>query len=192
MEAHEVIADLRKQLDDVEAAGNEQVQVRSLRRYLDVVERDADSSQEVRNREHAGMLAEFAARNELGIEMMRSVLEAGKSTLHALLIINGGAVIALLGVTSNLVGKSEGAQLAVSLALPLLQFGIAVLCGALGFAFRYLSQDYYAKGGDRQEWYLLLADYSRYGAMLAAAAGFVLFGFGVVNAYNAVRWSFAA
>jgi hypothetical protein len=192
MESKELIEAFRKQLEQVEAQGNQQVQVTALRVYLDALEKDAGASQEYRNREHAGMLADFAARNEHGIEMLKAVLEAGKSALHALLIINGGAVVAMLGVMSNLVGKSGGAALARYLALPLLQFGIGVLLGAIGFAFRYLSQASYSNSsssGDRSD---LVGDWLRYAAILSAIAGYVLFGFAVGNAYNAVLWAFAA
>lgn len=190
MESQEVIDAFRNQLDQVEAQGNQQIQVAAIHAYLNALEKDAGASQEYRNRQHAGMLADFAAKNQQNIEMLKAVLEAGKSALHALLIINGGAVVALLGVMSNLVGRSGGADLAKYLALPLLEFGIGVLLGALGFAFRYLSQASYSDSDavtdSRHRW----GDYFRYAAICAALAGYVLFGFAVVNSYNAVLWAF--
>ena len=191
MESQELIDSFRKQLDQVEAQGAQQVQVPALRAYLDALQKDAGASLEYRNREHAGMLAQFAARNEHSIEMLKAVLEAGKSALHALLIINGGAVVALLGVMSNLVGKDGGGLLAKYLALPLLQFGIGVLIGAVGFALRYFSQACYAESGDRKDRYHRWGDRFRYAAIVSAFVGYVLFGFAMVNAHHAVLWSFA-
>lgn len=191
METQEVVAAFRKQLDQVEAQGGQQVQVLALRAYLDALEKDAGATQEYRNREHAGMLAQFAAKNEYNIEMLKAVLEAGKSALHALLIINGGAVVALLGVMSNLAGKDSGALLARYLALPLLQFGIGVLVGAVGFALRYFSQACYAESANTQDQYHRWGDWFRYAAIASAFTGYVLFGFAVVNAYYAVTWSFS-
>ena len=191
MESQELISAFRKQLDQVEAQGSQQVQVPALRAYLDALEKDADASQEYRNREHAGMLAHFSARTQHSIEMLKAVLEAGKSALHALLIINGGAVIALLGVMSNLVGKTDGAVLARYLSLPLLQFGIGVLLGAIGFAFRYLSQACYADSQNPDDKLHHAGDWFRYAAILSAVSGYVLFGFAVTNAYHAVVWAFA-
>jgi hypothetical protein len=189
MESKEVIEALRQQLQQVETRGGQQIQITALRAYLNAVERDAGASQEFRKREHEGMLAHYVAENQHSIEMLKAVLEAGKSALHALLIINGGAVVALLGVMSNLAGKSEGALLAKYLALPLLQFGIGVLAGASGFAFRYLSQACYSEsdGDGAQPW----GDRFKYVAILSGIAGYVLFGFGVVNAYHAVLWAFS-
>jgi hypothetical protein len=142
--------------------------VASLRWYLDALKRDAQASQQHRNREHAGMLAHYAAKNQRSIEMLKAVPEAGKSALHALLIINGGAVIALLGVMSNLAGKTGGAALGRYLALPLLQFGIGVIVGAIGFAFRYLSRTCYSGSIDLKGTIHPRRDWLRYGAIFSA------------------------
>lgn len=191
MESKEVIEAFRRQLDQVEAQDAQQVQVSSLRRYLDALEKDAGASQEFRKREHEGMLAHHAAKNQHSLEMFKAVLEAGKSALHALLIVNGGAVVALLGVMSNLVGKPNGSVLANYLALPLLQFGIGVLLGAVGFAFRYLSQACYAASNDVKSQQELWGSIFKFSAILTAFIGYVLFGFAMVNAYHAVKWSFS-
>lgn len=192
MESQELIDSFRKQLEQVEAQGSQQVQVTALRAYLNALESDAAASHKYRNRAHAGMLAHYAAKNQHSIEMLKAVLEAGKSALQALLIINGGAVIALLGVMSNLVGKSGGEVFARHLALPLLQFGVGVLLGAIGFAFRYFSQACYAESGDSNVKLHLAGDWMRYAAVLSAVIGYVIFGFAVANAYHAVLWAFAA
>lgn len=190
MESQELIDAFRKQLDQVEAQGGQQVQVSALRMYLSALQRDAGASQEFRKREHEGMLAHHAAKNQHSIEMLKAVLEAGKSALHALLIINGGAVVALLGVMSNLAGKPTGILLAKYLALPLLQFGIGVLVGALGFAFRYLSQACYSEKSESKDKYEVWGDRFRRAAILSAVSGYFLFGFAIVNAYHAVIWAF--
>ena len=191
MESQEVIDSLREQLTQVEGQGGQQIQVSALRAYLNAVEKDAGASQEFRKREHEGMLAHYSAKNQQSLEMLKAVLEAGKSALHALLIINGGAVVALLGVMSNLAGKSGGALLAKYLALPLLQFGIGVLVGAIGFAFRYLSQACYSESDAQADKYQAWGDRFRYAAILSAVVGYVLFGYGVGNAYHAVIWAFS-
>ncbi|MDI1339353.1 hypothetical protein [Polaromonas sp.] len=190
MESQELIAALRAQLDQVEAQGAQQVQVSALRKYLGALEKDAGASQDYRNREHAGMLAHYSAKNEHSIEMLKAVLEAGKSALQALLIIHGGAAIALLGVMSNLAGKDGGQQLARYLALPLLQFGIGVLVGAAGFALRYFSQACLTESKQPNDKFHVWGGWFRVGAIASAFIGYCLFGLAVVNAYQAVVWSF--
>lgn len=192
MESQEVIDAFRSQLDGVESQGHQQLQVSAIRAYLAALERDTSASQEDRNRKHAGMLAHYSAQSQHGIEMLKAVLETGESALRALLIINGGAVVALLGVMSNLVGKSDGSVLARYLSLPLLQFGLGVLAGALGFAFRYFSQACYCASVGPKDQLHLAGDCFRYLAITSALAGYVLFGFAVVNAYLSIVWAFAA
>lgn len=191
MESQELINAFRKQLDEVEAQGGTQVQVSALRTYLAALERDAEASQEYRKQKHEGMLAHYVAKSQHSIEMLKAVLETGKSALHTLLIINGGAAVALLGVLSNLAGKPSGNLLANYLALPLIQFGAGVLCGALGFAFRYFSQACYAQSTSDMDKFEIWGDRFRYSAILLAVIGYALFGFAITNAYHAVSWSFS-
>jgi len=191
MESQDLINEFRKQLDQVELQGDKQVQVAALRSYLNALEKDASSSQDYRKQQHEGMLAHYAAKNQHSIEMLKAVLEAGKSALQSLLIINGGAVVALLGVFSSLAGKNGGDTLARYLSLPLLQFGLGVLVAALGFAFRYFSQACYSDSNAEHDQYEKAGDVFRYAAILSAISGYVLFGLAVVNAYHAVIWSFS-
>ncbi|MBB6096036.1 hypothetical protein HNQ60_004927 [Povalibacter uvarum] len=191
MEAQEIIDAFRRQVAQLEAKGMTQVQVVALAAYLDALQKDAANSNEHRKREHEGLLAQYAAANEQSIEMFRAVLETGKTGLQTLLVINGGAVIALMGVMSNLATRSGGDLLARYLALPLLQFGIGVLCGAVGFAFRYFSQACYAAADEGEKnRYTTWGDWLRYTAIAVGISGYVLFGFALVNAYHGVLWSF--
>jgi hypothetical protein len=190
MESKELIGAIEAQLDQVEAQGAQQVQVSALRAYLSALQKNVGTSQQYQDRAHAGMLAHYSAKNEHSIEMLKAVLEAGKSALHALLIIHSGAAIALLGVMSNLAGKDGGQQLARYLALPLLQFGIGVLVGAAGFALRYFSQACLTESLQPKDKFHVWGGWFRVGAITSAFIGYALFGLAVVNAYQAVIWSF--
>lgn len=192
MESQALIDEIRKQLDQVEKGGNTQVSVAGLREYLSALERDASESMEYRRQQHAGMLANHSAQVQRSLEMFKAVLESGKSALHSIVIINGGAVVALLGVMSNLAGKDSGKVLAGYLALPLLEFGLGVLSGGLGFAFRYFSQACYSEATRSEtDRFSAWGDRFRYCAICSALAGYLLFGVAIVNAYNAVIWSFS-
>jgi hypothetical protein len=186
MESQEVIESFRKQLDQVEGQGGQQVQVSALHAYLNALEKDADASQEYRRQKHEGMLAHYTSQTQHSIEMLKAVLDAGKSALQSLLIINGGAVIALLGVLSNLVGKANGPDFAIRLALPLLLFGIGVLAGAIGFALRYFSQACYSESDGDKDSYEKWGDRFRYSSIAAALTGYALFGTAIMFSYKAV------
>lgn len=136
------------------------------------------------------MLAHYTAKTQYSIEMLKAVLEAGKSALHALLIINGGAVIALLGVLSNHIGKANGPKFAIEQAFPLLLFGIGVLAEAIGFALRYFSQACYSESDDDNDRCERWGDRFRYAAIVAALAGYVLFGTAITYSYKAVLSAF--
>lgn len=139
MEPVELINELRQELKRVEDNGQTHVPITGLRQYLSALESDAHDSSEQRRRAHEGTLAHYTAQNQFSLEMFKSVLDTGKSAIDALLIINGGSVVAMLGVLSNLAGKPSGDTLARYFALPLLEFGIGVLLAACCFAFRYFS-----------------------------------------------------
>jgi hypothetical protein len=190
MESQEVIEAFRHQLDQVTAQGVDQVQVSALRNYLNALEQDAGASQEYRRQKHEGMLAHYTAQNQHSIEMLKAVLEAGKSALHALFIINGGAVIALLGVIGSLAGKDGGAKFASMLALPLLFFGVGVLAGAVGFSFRYFSQACYSESEKEDDKHQKLGHFFRYAAIASVFVGFSVFGYAMYGAYKAVTYGF--
>nr|BDD47823.1 hypothetical protein 10 [Gammaproteobacteria bacterium] len=202
MEAHELISDLRRQLNDLEKKGHSAVQVAGLRAYLDVVERDAENSKEHINREHEGMLARYSAQVQQALEMFKAILETGKTALNSIVLINGGAVVALLGVMSAVAASDSGKKLAANLAAALLLFGFGVLCGAVGFASRYFSQVFYAEsyrerisGTDEaaakrtssREWY---GHRFRDLAIVIGISGYILFGVAVVSSYQAVVQTF--
>jgi hypothetical protein len=191
METKELIEDLRKQIAQVESEKHSTISIAGLKEYLVLVESDVDHSHHFLTRQHETHLAELASNTQWGTKLFDAVLESGKSALNALIIINGGAVIALMGVMSNLLGNPKGSELASLLSLPLLLFGLGVLCGGLGFAFRYFSQALYT--GDFNESgkkYMLGGDIFRWLAILVALAGFLLFAFAIVGSYSAFSLAF--
>ena len=191
MEAHKIIDNLKKQLDMLLTKDEKNVSIVALNDYLDKVKEQAEQSNEIIRLDHECNLADFAANTEWGTQLLNAVLEAGKSALHSLIIINGGAVIALMGILSNLVGKPQGKALAGNLSLPLLLFGIGVLCGGLGFAFRYFSQDCYTNDfGVTHSKYRVGGHIFKYLAIFCALGGFTIFGWAILNSYYAFSSAF--
>jgi hypothetical protein len=56
---------------------------------------------------------------------------------NTLVLINGGAVVSLLGFMGATISKGLSSSLGANLTHPLLYFGIGVLAGALAFGGRY-------------------------------------------------------
>lgn len=193
MEAKEVIQQFRKDLDSRENLGQITFHLDGLRLYLDAMEKETGISENAINRQHAALLADVDARNQNNLEMFRAVIEAGKTTLNSLMIVNGGAVVAMFGVMANLAGQKsgDGKALALNLALPMLLFGIGVVLAVVGFGFRYFSQDLYAytNGKDRK---LIAAHTFKALAVIAAISGYSIFLIAVFKSYKAVLLTFGA
>jgi hypothetical protein len=85
------------------------------------------------------------------VEGFKSVISAGKEAINATIIINGGAVIALLSFMASTIGKHSDPtsqwrpepNYLMLFAFPLLLLGCGVLCGGLAFGARYIAQFLY-------------------------------------------------
>jgi len=144
VDSKELIEELRGELNLLRSKGNDHVSIGNLINYLNDSEKYLSHSNEERRRHLDEMISDLARDTAWGTEMFKAVLESGKTALNSIILINGGAVISLMGVMSSLAAKSEGKGLALSLAFPMAVFGVGVFCGGLGFAARYISQAFYA------------------------------------------------
>ena len=117
--------------------------------------------------------------------MFESVLEAGREALKAILIINGGAVIALLGFMGALISKGLPTSLGASLAGSIFQFGAGVLLTALGFGARYMSQAFFHGEKSRVGQTFTVI------SIAMALAAYAMFGLGIYGAYEALASHFS-
>jgi len=186
METTEAIAKLRQDLQTVKGTGRRWVAIEALEAYLDGLEKGAAQSAESRRLEYQRLLAHYDAQIKTWIEMFKSVIDAGKEALNALLLINGGAVVALLGFLGANIAKEGSAALGMRLTSSLLLFGVGVLLGAVAFGVRYLSQAVYAVERNK------IGSTLNVLTILIAIAGYIVFGFGVYGAYLAFGKHFAA
>ncbi|MHB8987679.1 MAG: hypothetical protein ACYC6S_02735 [Desulfobulbia bacterium] len=185
MEPAEVIDALKTALAVVKTEGQTTVTVDALERYLEGLRKDAGQSAEIRRLEYQRTLASYDAETKHSIEMFKSVIEAGREALNALVLINGGAVVALLGFMGATISKGLPPALGASLTSPLLQFGFGVLMGALGFGARYFSQAFYSGKKRKAGIAFTLV------AIGFAFVGYTLFGFGIYGAFSAFTTQFA-
>lgn len=185
MEPAEVINDLKTALADVKAKGQETVAIDALEKYLEGLRTDAGQSVELRRLEYQRTLAHYDAQTKHGIEMFKSVIESGREALNALVLVNGGAVVALLGFMGATISKGLPQALGANLTLPVLQFGLGVLMGALGFGARYFSQAFYA--GEKRKSGVAFTVV----AIFFAIIGYTLFGCGIYGAFRAFSTQFS-
>ena len=73
-------------------------------------------------------------------DLFRSVIELATISLKAVLLVNGGAAIALLAFLGNIASTQPRSSLVSILAFALLCFTIGVLVGLIGMGISYLTQ----------------------------------------------------
>jgi len=172
------------------------VPVAGLLGYLGELEKGIGPSQEARRIQWEAALADAAAKNQSSlaeynaksvhaIEMFKSVLDAGKEALNALLLINGGAVVAILGFLGNAFSKEKfSPQLGLDLTYPLACFGAGVLAGAAAYGVRYFSQACFASEWGKAGTTLSVL------AIVVGICGYVAFGLGLSGAHGAFQQLF--
>lgn len=185
MESTEIIGALKTALADVKSQGQDTVSIVALENYLETLRIDAGQSLELEKLAHQRTLAHYDAQTKHGIEMFKSVIESGREALNALVLVNGGAVVALLGFMGATISKGLSQRLGGNLTLPLLEFGIGILMGALGFGARYFSQFFYSLEKNK-----LGIGFNGL-AVAFAVAGYTLFGCGMYGAFCAFTVQFA-
>lgn len=185
MDPQESLILLRRSLADLQKAGRHVLPIARIEEYLDRLAAAPAQSPEARALEHERNLAHFEATAQSSIEMFKSVIDAGKEALKAAMLINGGAVVALLGFMGAVISKGLSNKLGLALTTPLIAFGAGVLAAGLAFGFRYISQAIYSSR------HLTVGHVVNGISTLLAVISFALFAFGLYGAYQAFSHEFA-
>lgn len=88
----------------------------------------------------AGSLAYQEHVHNWSLESFKQVIALGQSTLKAIMLINGGAAVALLAFLGNILSKSHPIVGLHPFASSMLTFVLGVLLSAVAYALTYLSQ----------------------------------------------------
>ena len=134
---------LRAELGVLKSKGVASVSVASLESYIASLDADSRARGESDGGQAEMAKAHFEAQNAANLEMFKSVIEAGRTALNALILMNGGAAVALLAFMGNALAKEPpggfkfGVQ-AINKAMLLFVLGVGFAGVAL--ALRYLSQ----------------------------------------------------
>ena len=91
----------------------------------------------------AGSLAYREHVHSWNLESFKQVIALGQSTLKNIMLINGGAAVALLAFLGNLLGKSNSAVGLLPFAGSMRVFVIGVFLSAVAYALTYFSQLFY-------------------------------------------------
>ena len=94
--------------------------------------------------EHASNLAKYDADNATRLETFRAVISSAHTALKAVVLINGGAAVALLAFAGSTFGQAENSLVVRYLLVSLGFFVVGVLLGGTASGFTYLAQYSYA------------------------------------------------
>lgn len=127
MQKKDVIIELKDVLGLAKDKGAAVIEIEALLRYLTQIEEeeqeDITPSLEYQKLKFQSELAAYDAECKSRLELFKSVIEASKEALNAAMIINGGAVIAMLNFLGAILSKSGSTEVGLSLTAPLLWFG---------------------------------------------------------------------
>ncbi len=154
MNAHDIIQITREAISDAEKRGVTAISPESLNQLLSNLEKaidphpSADCGPDVRVERYKAELeiwvAQFQHSHSIQVEMFRAVVMAGQSAMQSVVLINGGAAVALLAFLGHAISTKASAVFVQPIANALYLFVIGVLYGSLAMGSTYVSQSLYA------------------------------------------------
>lgn len=153
----DAVSRLRAELEVLKRQGQVSVTIASLESYLSSTSAAADFARpgEV---EVAMAKAGFEFQNGASLEMFKSVIEAGRTTLNALILMNGGAAVALLAFLGNSITKAppdprlQLRSISFAMLLFVLGVGLAGVSMGLRYLTQFLAHGRSAKAGTWMNW----------------------------------------
>ena len=148
MDAKLLIEINRKELRDAEAQGLTSVSTSTLHAIFDKMELSIDKGPAEPNAielekfrsDLAGSLAYQDHVNSWSLEGFRQVIALGQSTLKSIMLINGGAAVALLAFLGNLINSKSAAVPLLPFANSMQAFVVGVFLAAVAYGLTYFSQ----------------------------------------------------
>jgi hypothetical protein len=186
MDAKDFAQELRDIVDELKTKGVESISSENLIKYLDEALRDISTSarpSEATIERYKAELQKWVEEHKnihaQGVEMFRSVIQAGQNALRTAFLMNGGASVALLAFVGHL--SSVAPERVSTLAPSLTVFVGGVLVAALASGVTYLSQWFYA--GERS-WQKKTGFALNIAAILFGLGAYGVFAFGMWRAYH--------
>lgn len=186
MDAKDFAQELREIVADLKTKGVDSIRSESLIKYLDEAVRDLSTSarpSEITIAHYKAELQKWVEEHKnihaQGIEMFRSVIQAGQNALRTAFLMNGGASVALLAYVGHL--SSVAPERVPMLAPSLATFVSGVLIAALASGITYLSQWFYA---GEPSWQQKTGFVLNIAAILLGLGAYGVFGFGMWLAYH--------
>jgi len=141
----------RTALKEAEASGLTMIQTSTLHSIFDDLEKQLSSGfgqpqpleLEKFRSDLAGSLAYQEHVHNWSLEGFKQIIALGQSTLKSMMLINGGAAVALLAFLGNLITRTGSSANVVAFAGSMRLFVIGVFLAAVAYATTYFSQLFY-------------------------------------------------
>jgi len=116
--------------------------------------------------------------------METALINLSQNAFKTIIIINGGAAVALLAFLGNIWAKDPSLEVVISIASAISLFSIGVLVGALGSGMVYVCNYLYAinKSSTATKFHILTA--------VLAIGAYVCFGLGAYSAHSSFLTGF--
>ena len=188
--------DIKKQLgklivvlSELQQKGQISVRIDALNRELEKINADSDQSSE----QFKIRLVDHESYRSGVLEVFKSQITFAGSALKTLILVNGGAAVALLSLVGNLWSKTQTETLSVPEQLidATALFSVGVLVGAVATGLAYLAQVFYGEAhyfdesSRERQICRRRGDRLRMATVACGILGLVLFGGGVINVYFA-------
>ncbi len=181
METKDALNHIREALKQLEASGQQLVSVKALGDYLNQLEKNATMSIEFQKLQHESNLAHYRATREAALDMFRSVIGFAQYALKTIILVNGGAAVAMLALIGNIWSKESSVEVAKAIACSEAYFAFGVLIGAIATSTAYFTQYFY----ERASKYPNVAIGFHIATIVLVVGSYVTFGLGVYAAYSA-------
>jgi hypothetical protein len=180
MSVRQFAAKMRQDIEAVKAQGTAAIFVDRLIAYLSSVENSPEPTTSQIGQSTFDPQAEaYRHQSAASLENFRSVILAGQNAIRTMVLVNGGASVALLAFLGHMLGRGEAA--ASGFAEGLLFFVSWTLFAGLVSGFTYLSQRLY---GGAKGWHQTAGDWASYLAIGLGFASYIAFGCGAWWTYS--------
>ncbi|MDD1960083.1 hypothetical protein NP534_08185 [Pseudomonas sp. 39004] len=185
MSAKEFAKQLKVEIENFAAQGQDSVSIETLTSGLDKFINSASEESEsiLIERLKAYLQSEVEKEkynHSADLEMFKSVIQTGQNALRAIVLLNGGAAVALLAFIGKLADVS---RLNIPLfAAPLTIFVVGAFLSTISSGLTYLTQLLYSEEG---KWRTRAGVSLQIASVLLGLTSLCLFGYGTYRAYEA-------
>jgi len=149
MNENQIIQTIKNDIASAKNSGSYAIDVESLINYIESIEQNLNQKNNTPSKEeslerfkalNANSLAHYNWVREQDIELFKSVILSGQSSLKAVIILHGGAAVALLAFIGHLIVNSGTRFLIAQFSPVMTCFLVGVLLGVISHGSTYFAQ----------------------------------------------------